>query len=242
MKENTLFYLLLALSVLTLAASIATLNPFLVAATALLLVSAASVFKLWYIIDSLIFKHTNLIEVFNGYELSGDRNCAIMRKGGTISATTAAVFTVGNDAAPESAQIENIIANFSHPFKFVMQVERLNTDKVVDDLRTKRSEKEIALSRIEQKQQNLPRINQIKREIEQLEHDISAISSGNAPLRLAYYAVACAVSDTSYDAEEQAKSRIRELSSQFDGILKSKSRVLKGPDLLDLLKLDSMSW
>ena len=242
MKENTLFYLLLALSALTLVASIATLNPFLVAATALLLLSAVSVFKLWYIIDSLIFKHTNLIEVFNGYELSGDRSCAILRKGGMISATTAAAFTVGKGAAPDGAQMENLIANFSHPFKFIMQVERLNTDKVSDDLRTKRSRKEIELSRIDQKQQNLPRINQIKREIEQLEHDISVISSGNAPLRLAYYAVTCAVSDTSYDAEEQAKSRIRELSSQFDGLLKSKSMVLKGPDLLDLLKLDSMSW
>ena len=242
MRENMLFYLLLCLSAITLAASIATLNLIFIVATALLLIVAVSVFKLWYIIDSLVFKHTNLIEIFNGYELSGDRNCAIRRKDGRISATTASVFTVEKGGEPERAQVENLIANFSYPFKFVMQVERLNVEKVLDELQTKRNMKEIELSRIGQKQENVPRINHVKREIEQFEHDIAAISGGNAPLRLAYYAMTCAAAETTYDAEERAKSRMRELSSQFDALLKSRSRVVKGSDLLELLKLDSMQW
>ena len=48
-----------------------------------------------------------------------------------------------------------------------------------------------------------------------------------------------AVSEMPYDAEERAKSQIRELGSQFDALLKARSKLLVGDELLKLLQLDS---
>ncbi len=241
MKGETLvFYALLAISALIAAASLLTLNVFVVAIAAFAIMVTVIVYKLWYVIDSLIFKHTNIVEVFNGYELSRDRNSAIRRVDDKISSTTAAILSVGKESEVEKQQIENIVAHINYPFKFIMQVERLNVNKITDRLQTGRSMKEIELSRLQgsSKKQDL-KVGQIKRELELIQHDIDAINTGEAPVRLIYYILTSAMSETFYDAEERAKSQIRELASQFDALLSSKSKILTGNELLSLLQIDS---
>ncbi len=240
MKEQAVFYLIIALSVVVEAVSILTLNVVLIALTSILLFSSAVVHRLWYVIDSFIFKHTNLVEVFGRFELSGDRASAVRKESGTVSATAVAALEVGTRSEVDRNKVENILAHINYPFKFVMQAERLNIDKLLDRLQTKRSTREIELSRIDHSsQRHLPAINRIKRELEVLSHDIENISAGEVPLRLAYYIMTTAVSESRFDAEERAKSQIRELSSQFDALLSSKSRMLHGNDLLRILELDS---
>lgn len=237
-KDSLLFYVIMAVAGLLAVASILTLNPVVIClASASILVSVV-IYKLWYVIDSLIFKRTNLIELFNGYELSKDRNSAIRRMDDRVSSTTAAILNVDKEASIDRVDIENIIAHISYPFKFVMQVEKLNVGKIMEGLQTSRSIKEIELSRLDTARSSV-RINQLKRELELIHHDINAIKTGETPVKLAHYIFTTAVSDTFYDAEERAKSQIRELSSQFDALLKSKSRIMDGNELLDLLKVDS---
>ncbi len=237
-KDSLIFYLLLALSVITAIASILTFNIFVIVTTGILVLASVTVYKLWYIIDSVVFRRSNLIELFNGYELSKDRNSAIRRIDDKISSTTAALLNIDKEHALEKADIENIIAHISYPFKFVMQVEKLNVHKITDKLQTERSLKEIELSRLDNARSSV-RINQLKRELELLQHDINAIKTGDTPIKLTRYVLTTSVSDTFYDAEEKAKSQIRELSSQFDALLKSKSKIVTGNELVELLQFDS---
>ncbi len=240
MKEEAAFYLILALSVIIEAASILTFNAVLIALASIMLFSSVVVHKLWFVIDAFIFRHTNLIEVFGRFELSGDRSSAVRKESGTVSATAVAALEVGTRSEVDRNKIENILAHINYPFKFVMQAERLNIDKLLDRLQTKRSTREIELSRMDHSsQRHLPAINKIRRELEVLGHDIENISAGEVPLKLAYYIMTTAVSESRFDAEERAKSQIRELSSQFDALLSSKSRMLQGNELLRILELDS---
>lgn len=240
MKEEYVFYLLVILSVVAEAVSIFTLNIFLIALSSVLLFSSMIIHKLWYVIDSFLFKHTNLIEVFGGFELSGDRASAVRKESGIVSATATAMLLVGTKSDVDRRKVENILAHINYPFKFVMQAERLNIEKLIDKLETRRSTREIELSRIDHSsQRHLPMINRIKRELEVLGHDIESISAGEVPLRLAYYIMTTAVSESRFDAEERAKSQIRELASQFDALLSAKSRILQGNELLRILEIDS---
>lgn len=240
MRDTIAFYLVLALSVAAEITSILTLNPVAIAFTSSMLVSSVIILKLWYVIEASIFKHTNLIQVFGRFELSGDRISAIRRASGKISATTAVVLHVGGKAEVDKKKIENVISHISYPFKFMMQAERLDLEKLLDKLQTRRKMREIALSRVDHSSaKNLPLINSIKREIEVLEHDIESISSGDVPLKVSYYIMTTGVSDSVFSAEESAKAQIRELASQFDAILASKSEQVRGSDLIGLLELDS---
>jgi hypothetical protein len=237
-NEALFFYILLALSGIAVIASILTLNIFVIAISVILIFASVVVYKLWYVIDSLVFKHTNLIELFNGYELSKDRNSAIRRKDGRIISTTAALLSAEKEESIEKGDIENIIAHINYPFKFVMQVEKLNVHRIMDRLQTERSLKEIELSRLDNNKSSV-RINQLRRELELIQHDMNAIKTGDTPIKLTRYILTTSVSDTFYDAEERAKSQIRELSSQFDALLKSNSRIIVGTELIELLQLDS---
>jgi len=237
-KETLFFYILLVLSGIVVIASIMTLNIFAITIAGSLIFASVMVYKLWYLIDALIFKHTNLIELFNGYELSKDRNSAIRRIDGKIGSTTAALLSVDGEEDIEKSDIENIIAHISYPFKFVMQVEKLNVHRIMDKLQTERSLNEIELSRLDDNK-SLVRVNQLRRELELIQHDINAIKTGDTPIKLTRYILTTSVSDTFYDAEEKAKSQIRELSSQFDALLKSRSKIIVGNELIELLQLDS---
>jgi len=240
MRENAVFYVLVALSVLTVIASAFTLNLLLITLSSALAFASAIVYRLWYVIESLIFKHTSLIQVFGKFELSGDRASAVRKESGIVSATAVAALAVGSKSEIDRKKIENILAHINYPFKFVMQAERLNIDKLLDGLQTRRSAKEIELSRMDQSsQRHLPKANSIKRELELLGHDIESISAGEVPLKLAYYVMTTAVSESRFDSEERAKSQIRELSSQFDALLSSRSRQLRGNELLRILEIDS---
>lgn len=234
------FYILLSLASIVAVASVITLNEILIALSAFLLLIIVSFFKLWYVIEAFVFRHSSLIQVFAGYELSGERTSAIRKVNGKVSATTAAMLDVGIGNEVDKARLENTIAHINYPFKLIMQVERLDIEKILDNLQTKRNTKEIELSRLDgASNKHLATISRIKREIEQIGHDISNIKSGEMPLRLAYYIMTSSISDSVFASEERAKSQIRELSSQFDALLKASSRILSGDELLALLELDS---
>lgn len=192
-------------------------------------------------LDSLIFKHTNVVQVLDGYELGGDRT-VVTRKIGQRYVATAGGFLKIESGSLDKDKIENIIAHFSYPFRFSMVVERLNAAGILDALQTKRNMKEIELSRISDtgRGKGLARAMGIRRGIEQLEHDIRSISGGYAPLRIAYHIVTSAESERRYVAEEEAKAHARALLGAFDSALGSSSDLSYGDSLLRIIRIDSM--
>lgn len=238
-EHDIKFYALTCVLALLSVASILTLNVSLIALTLAIAILLIAFYKLHYILESLIFKKTNLIQVLDGYELSGDRSAAIRRIEGNFSATAAALLLSGSEEAVDRNKVESIISNSHHAFKFVMQVERLDINKLLDRLQTKRGMREIELGRLDGSKGNAAKASFIKRQIEQIDHEIERISTGGAPLKVSQYIMTSALSENKFNAQERAKSQLRELAGEFGALMGAKSEQLIGNDLLEVLRFDS---
>jgi hypothetical protein len=240
MEEDTKFYCVAAILAIAAMTSIFTLNAVVIIASLLIALLSVALYRLHYVIDSLIFKKTNLIQLMGDYELRGERTVAVRKLGGKFSATAAALLEANPKTGLEKEKIENIIASSHIPFKFVLQIETVNLEKLIDKLETSRGMKEIELGRMDHSKGNILKANSLRREIEQINQEILAIGTGGKPLRASQYIMTSSVSDSRFGAGERAKSQIRELSSQFSAMLGIKSSILSGNDLIDVLRFDSV--
>jgi len=231
----------MAIAAINLVLSITTLNPYLISLGIVASACIFALYKLWYILEPVLIRKTNIIQVIGDYELSGTRGAAVRAQGGNFYATAVAALEPSRSDV-ERSRIEEIISRSNIPFKFVLQLEKLNPKRISEKLQTKRNMKEIALSRISggNSIRNTQKINALKREIEQLEQDIRSISTGSSPVRLAQYIMCSTSAESRYLAEERARAQAREIAGQFGALIGSQSRILEGRELLDLLSLDSM--
>ena len=241
MDDGIVLCLGLALGVVALALSVITLNPYAIAIASISLLLALAAYKLWYVIEPLILKKTNIIQVIGDYELSGSRNSALRSTTKCFCATAAAALDPPKTDI-ERDRIEEVISHTNVPFKFILQLERLDSKRICERLQTKRAMKEIALSKLNggESTRNAQKIRALKREIEQLEQDIDAISSGSSPVRLAQYILCSAYAENRYLAEEKARLQLRDISGQFGALIGSQPRALEGSELIRLLGPDSM--
>jgi hypothetical protein len=242
MEHDLKFYAIVIVLAILSIASILTLNLALIIAALLISALLVAFYKLYYIIESVIFKRTNLIQVIDGCELSGDRTTTIRRVRDGICATAAALLENGSNSAVEKDKIENIVANSHCTFKFVMQVERVDVHKLLDRLQTKRSMIEIEISKLDEHpgRNNIAKINSLKRKADQISHEIEKVTSGSTPLKVAQYIITSSISESKTIAQERARSQIRELASEFGALIGTKSEILSGDDLLTMLKFDSV--
>lgn len=240
MEHDVKFYILAAILAIISVSSLFTLKLLLILVSLFLAALLIAFYKLYYILEAVLFRRTNLVQVIDNSELSGDRLTAIRHTRGKFSATAVALINNGLSEAMDRSKLESIIANTHFPFRFVMQVEKVDINKLLDKLQTKRSMLEIELGKLNthNAKSNVLKINSLRRQIDQLDHDIEKISSGGAPLRVLQYIMTSSVSENKFNAQEHARSQLRELSSQFGAIAGAHSTVLEGNDLLDLLKFD----
>lgn len=232
---------LIATCVVALALSVATLNQYLIAGVATIALAMLLIHKTWNIIEAKVFEKTNLVQLFNGFELSGSRTAILARANNRYTATAAARVTTLGHVEVDRDKVENLVGHVNAPFKLVLQVERLDTSRLLERMQTKRGMKEIALSRIEKpgSGKGLLASGKLHGEIAHLEHEIESIRGGGVPLKLAYYVMTSAGSESRYRAEEEAKLQIRELVSEFDAAFGTKSSILSGEDVLKMMRFDS---
>ncbi len=238
--EDWKFITLLALATIITFASIATMNMLLIAASIGTILVTALLYRLWYVIEAAIFKHTRLVELFNGYELSSAREAAVRKINGTFSATAAALLTTSAKQGMDLERLESIIQQTRAPFKFVLQVERLSAKKLLDAMQTKMSMKRLEISKLStsSEKKNTAKIDALKRETAELEKEISALSA-SAPMRLRQYIMTSALSENKFTASERALSQIKELSGRFGALLGAEPVPLSGNELTTVLELDS---
>src|SRR5208283_30349 len=67
-----------------------TLNPYLIAFASAMSLACFVSYKLWDLIEARIFEKTNLVQLFNGFEVSGSRLSAITKYGNLHLSTSAA--------------------------------------------------------------------------------------------------------------------------------------------------------
>ncbi len=239
LKIPILPYAALGLAMMLCAVSIITANAVVIVFAALVCAIAAIEARIPEVVEAYIYRHTTLIQVVGKYELGGDRQSALYREGGKFTAITAAVLDVQGDDALDRGKMENIISHIGCPFKFVTQTERINLDKITDSLLTKRSTIEIKLSRLDQtSSKHMMQINRLKREMEVIDRELKALTTGSTPLNVAHYIITSGVATSALGAEEKAKMQIRSLCSQFEAALKSKSKQVSGEELIALLEND----
>ncbi|MEM0149291.1 MAG: hypothetical protein QXW10_00120 [Candidatus Micrarchaeaceae archaeon] len=235
--ERLAFYATAAISLLALISGIAMENAYLVAICAAFAACSLMVSKSWYIIETLIFAHSNMIELCGGYELSGSREVAVRKEGYNFIATAAALLE-GASKHVDQNEIEGLIARTGFAFKFVTYVKRVSAGKMLDSLATRRAMKEIELGKLGSSRKYDAKRSAIKREIDAIGNDIEAISSG-APLRLVRYITTTAIAQSRIAAEEAAKRQIRELMSGFSAISGSESRIAEGSELINVIGVDA---
>ena len=233
-------YVFISVSIGILIASVAAVSAFALIASSVSVAVVYLLYRSWYIMDAVVFRHTNLIKVMGQHQLSKSGWVITRRDGSSYSATAIASISNIKNADLSREAIENIISHTTDPFKYSLVINRVDTGKMLEKLQTVRTRKEIELSRIENRNTGRGQVkaDRLKREIEQLGHDISSISVESAPLKLAYYVSTTAVSGNLYAAEERAKAIIAKLSSEFAGALNAEYVILGGQELLSAMEAD----
>ena len=199
------------------------------------------IYSSWDILESLIFKHTNLIQVMRDYEIMGDRNTAIFyigNKYGSIS--VAKVYNISGDGI-DTIKFEKLIEKVNIPFKIITHIEKIKTKNIIEDIETRKYMKEIAFSKISGKSsKDKLRIEKLKNEITYLEHEIAELYSGGTPLKISYYIICAALSSDRYTAEKYSISSLNQITIEFDSSFGTKSKLLSGNELVNTLRLESM--
>jgi len=235
--NDLLVYLIIGVALMASLAGILLFNIYLVILSFSLSLSMFFLYKLWDIFEALIIKKTGVVQVVGNYEFEGDRVAAISKMGESFLAVSAAILKELPTREISKDSIEKIIATSNAPFRLVMQVEKLNTTKISDDLKTRRRLKEIELSKVGPKKgSDTSKI--IEREIELIESEISSINSGSTPLKTNTYLLSFATSESRFVSQERALSQVKAIAGEFSAVIGASFEVLNGADLISVLRSD----
>lgn len=237
--ENLIFYILIATAILTALASLATLNIYVILFSCLVIVVMFFFHRLWDVFEALIINRTGVVQLIGTYELEGERLCAIKEIGKEFQAISAATLRDFPKKELTKENIERIIAGSNSPFRLVVGVERLNTSKIIDGLKTRRRMKEIELTKAKQSK-GKDNSKVIEREISVIEDEITAISTGSVPLKTEIYLLSAARAESKFLAQEHSIAQIRELSGEFSAVLGASFEVISGSELVRLVKSDAL--
>lgn len=239
MHRDTILYALLSISLLSAVSSVLLGSLPMAALGALSAMVVALLYRAWYIIEALMFRHTSIVQLFNGYEMRGSRRAAVARDGAGYSAV-AAVRLDSTAGSLDRERLETVISRMGFPFKIVLCVNPMDKAKLVEELRTRRSMKELELDRLMAAHpRKAGRTTMAKREVELLDNEVKKVTAGGQPLVLRHYAMASAFADSESSAVELAVSRVAELSSSVAALIGASQSVVEGEELVSILRLDA---
>ncbi|MCL5099813.1 MAG: hypothetical protein M1158_01685 [Candidatus Marsarchaeota archaeon] len=233
-------YVLVGGTIAALALGAITLDIALIACASIAAMASLLVLKLWPVIESLVIKRTNMIQLLGEFELSGDRESATAIIDSGYSATGAAKVIGAPEAELGRERLEAIVARTGAPFRFVVQVEKFDPKGFVEKMETRRRMREIELSKVTERNSGmgLVKTRRLKNEISMIEHELEAIGAG-LPLRLSAYVATSAAMPTKRAAEDSARAQIRALAAEL-GALGVECSVVTGNELIRLLRFDAV--
>ncbi len=234
--NNLTLLIIIFVNIFLFVISILTFNPIAISISAICLLILFIMLKFWDYINALFIKHSNFITLFNGYELAVDKSVAITKFNDIYHSIAIGYFIFEKDVEFDRDSLESIIKSNNIPFRFIINVEYINQERVLNNLETKKRFKEIQISNI-YKKKNLAKIDLIKRDIEVLSHDIKSISAGK-PIKLVYYIFTYGDSENKFNAQSTAMRNLNSISSSFSSAFKCSFRYLQGQDLIKFLKFD----
>ncbi|MEM0149600.1 MAG: hypothetical protein QXW10_01750 [Candidatus Micrarchaeaceae archaeon] len=240
MEKDIIMYIIIAAYSVGVIASVLTLNTYLVLASLMLFTIGILIYKGWEIMLPTILRRTGMIRLVGNFEIGGNQSVAVRKDGNSIIAAAYALIDISDSEGLNPGKLEGIISKVSVPFKLVLSVKRLNMDKILDSMETARHMKENMIARLSGGgNRNIPRINSLRRELEQIESNIRSMTSGKVPLQLLYYVGTEAKSESRYTAEEDALSGLKEALGAISSATGYQYKVLSGNDLVSLLATGS---
>lgn len=241
LNKKLIPYSLIMVEILLLFISMITRSILSIIISAILAFTIFIIYHSWDILESLIFKHTNLIQIIRDYEINGDRNTAIFYIGNDYgSISVAKVYNISGDGI-DTIKFEKLIEKVNIPFKIVTQIEKIQTKNIIENIETRKYMKEIAFSKISGKSpKDRLKMEKLKNELSYLEHEISELYSGGTPLRISYYIMCAATSSDRYTAEKCSLINLNQVTIEFDSSFGTKSKLLNGSELVNTLRLESM--
>lgn len=238
LNESLIYIVLLVLNfILVLIAALA-FNPTLIALALIFLLLSFFIIRFWDYINALIINHSNFIELFGGYELDLASSIAVSSSNGIYNAVSLGYFKFDGSDEFDRDKIESIIRSNPVPFRFVINIEKVNQKKILGDLRTKKHIKEIELANLS-REKDFAKSSIIRRKIDVISQDIADISSGTS-FKLVYYLIAYGSSENKFRAETMARENLEKISASFSSAFKCTMENLHGSDLVSFLKFESM--
>ncbi len=229
--EKTVSYSILAFSIISIISSFAFGNAiFAIISSFLMLLSIAYLYS-GKLINRLIIAGTKPIIIYKGYELSNNLASAILRKGQYYESISMAELILSSQVNPSNYSFENIISRINVPFEYKIELKGLSEKKLVDELETKMHIKEIELSNASNERDSI----RLRREIEAIEGEIKAISSGSKPLDVKFIIKCKAISQSLIEATTTSQKNVEHVASIFANEFNLSYSLLKGESLLEEL-------
>jgi cell division protein FtsB len=229
MKEDYIFYIGITSCILLVAVGAIILNVIIVSAALLIIGFLTIVYKAWYLIEAIVFSHTNIVERYGSYELSGERNTAIIQNEGNFTAIAAALVT-SVSRHPTQQEFESMISKIDFPFSFATSIKRADSSNLLKSLQTRYSMLEIKLDRLIAEGASQRKISSLKREMAILEEEIKTMQSGKQ-LKLYRFISTYATSQSKIAAQAKALSQLDSIMSGFSVLLGAKLSTLSGSEL-----------
>ncbi len=236
MERDILIYAILASYLVGVIASAMMYNIYITLISLVLLTAGISLYKGWNIFLPLLIEHSGIVRLIGDYEISGSQAVAVREVNGRFAASAYASLDISDSEGLSAEKLESIISKIGTPFDLTLSVRRLNMDRMLDSMETERHIKENAIARLSGGgNRNLPKINSLRRELEQLELDINGMTSGKVPLQVLYYVSVEAESESRYAAESDAISGIKEAVGAIASASGYQYRLLSGNELVAVL-------
>jgi len=237
MMNRIYSYLFYAVGILCLLCAAFFSNPYLIAFTAILLLFSALYLNTGHIINNILIKRSNIIEIYNGYRLSNNLDSAVKKLGNGYYAVSVALLMIEKSSNASHETIRSLVESIHEPFEFGILLKEADRKRLLEGIEVKRRMKEISLSRIDAKQQD--RLNALRREIDTLGLEIENIKKSGKALEVIVKLSSFAKSEVEADAEREAVASIRHIADAFSAGLGVDYELLKGEELLGFLEVNA---
>ncbi len=227
-------YLFYALGTLCVVCAALLSSAYLAALASLVVLISAVYLNSGHIVNNLLVKRSNIIEIYNGFRLDNNLESAVKRIGDEYRAVSIALLNPGKvDTAMHDA-IKALIESVHEPFEFSIMLKEADGKKMIESLDTKRRMKEILLARLDSGKQD--RINALKREIDILGTEIQNVRKGGKALDVILKLCAFGSSVNGTGAARESSAGIKRVADAFSSALGMDYEILRGEELLNFIE------
>ena len=227
-------YLFYASGAIIAALSVVLSNGYVSVVALLMFVVSAAEFRSGHIINNLLIRQSLVVEVCNGYKISGPFEAGVRKVGKGYKAKAVAILNIGKNTAQGTDFLRNFIDNYHEPFGLGIELNEIDKNRILEGLETRRRMKEIELNRIMPANRNKAGV--LRRELEVIGSEIESLRASEKSLEVLMSVTSIARSESEYQALLEASAGIRRVADAFSSASGTGYEILKGERLAEFLE------